>query len=107
MYGKHIDKQIQSFLRNGVKIWNSLPREIRHLSKNNFKIKIHNILLQRLSEENDKYRFICLDNKNILILWLFIFAPCIDLILDDIYLIDCILCTLVICIPIRSIMYCS
>ena len=55
MYGKHIDKQIQSFLRNGVKIWNSLPREIRHLSKNNFKIKIHNILLQRLSEENDKY----------------------------------------------------
>ena len=29
------------------------PCEIRHLFKNNFKIKIHNILLQRLSEEND------------------------------------------------------
>ena len=39
--------------RNGVKIWNSLPCKIRHLSKNNFKIKIHNIPLQRLSEEND------------------------------------------------------
>ena len=38
----------KSFSRNGVKIWNSLPCEIRHLSKNNFKIKI-----QRLSEEND------------------------------------------------------
>ena len=48
-----LDKQIKSFSRNGVKIWNSLPCEIRHLSKNNFKIKIHNILLQRLSEEND------------------------------------------------------
>ena len=48
-----LDKQIKSFSRNGVKIWNSLPCEIRHLSKNNFKIKIHNILLQRLSDEND------------------------------------------------------
>ena len=48
-----LDKQIKSFSRNGVKIWNKLPCEIRHLSKNNFKIKIHNILLQRLSEEND------------------------------------------------------
>ena len=48
-----LDKQIESFSRNGVRIWSSLPREIRHLSKNHFKIKIHNILLQRLSEEND------------------------------------------------------
>ena len=48
-----LDKQIKSFSRNGVKIWNKLPCEIRHLSKSNFKIKIHNILLQRLSEEND------------------------------------------------------
>ena len=46
-----LDKQIKSFPRNGAKNWNSLPCEIRHLSKNNF--KIHNILLQRLSEEND------------------------------------------------------
>ena len=48
-----LDKQIKSFSRNVVKFWNSLPREIRHLSKSNFKIKIHNILFQRLSEEND------------------------------------------------------
>ena len=48
-----LDKQIKSFSINGVKIWNKLPCEIRHLSKNNFKIKIHNILLQRLSEENE------------------------------------------------------
>ena len=48
-----LDKQIKSFSRNGVKIWNSLPCEIRHLSKNKFKIKIHDMLLQRLSEEND------------------------------------------------------
>ena len=48
-----LDKQIKSFSRNDVKIWNSLPCDIRHLSKNNFKIKIYNILFQRLSEEND------------------------------------------------------
>ena len=36
-----LDKPIKSFSRNGVKVWNSLPREIRRLSKNNFKIKIH------------------------------------------------------------------
>ena len=48
-----LDKQIESFSINGVKIWSSLPCEIRHLSKNSFKIKIHSILLQRLSEEND------------------------------------------------------
>ena len=48
-----LDKQIESFSINGVKIWSSLPCEIRHLSKNNFKIKFHSILLQRLSEEND------------------------------------------------------
>ena len=49
-----------------------------------------------------------LNNKNILIPWLFIFALCIDLILDDILLIlvDCILCAPVICIPVRSTMYC-
>ena len=34
-----LDKQIKSFSRNGVKVWNSLPHEIIHLSKNNFKIK--------------------------------------------------------------------
>ena len=48
-----LDKQIISFSRNGVKSWNSLPCDICHLSKNNFKIKIRNILLRRLSEKND------------------------------------------------------
>ena len=65
--------------------WNRLSREIRHLSKNNFKIKVHNILFQRLSEEND-YINLFLNNENILILWLLIFVLCIDLIVDDIYL---------------------
>ena len=48
-----LDKQIKSFSRNSVKIWNSSPWEIRNLSENKFQIKIHNILLQRLPEEND------------------------------------------------------
>ena len=65
--------------------WTSLSREIRHLSKNNFKIQVHNILFQQLSEEND-YINLCLDNENILILWLLIFVLCIDLTVDDIYL---------------------
>ena len=54
---------MKSFSRNGVKIWNSLPREIHHVSKNNFKIKTHNILLQRLSEENDYIDFSVLITK--------------------------------------------
>lgn len=67
--------------------WHSLSREIGHLSKNNFKIKVHNVLFQRLSEENDCIN-LCLNNENMLILWLLIFVLCIDLILDDTHLAD-------------------
>ena len=49
------DKQIKFFSRNGATctVWNSLPHGIHHLPKNSFKIKIHNILPQQLSQEND------------------------------------------------------
>ena len=54
-YVKHsrLDKQTKSFSRYGVKIWNSLPCEMRQMSKNNFKINVHDTLLWILSEEND------------------------------------------------------
>ena len=54
-YVKHsrLDKQTKSFSRYGVKIWNSLPCEMRQMSKNNFKINVHDTLLRILSEEND------------------------------------------------------
>ena len=53
-YVKHsrLDKQTKSFSRYGVKTWNSLPCEMREMSKNNFKINVHDTLLQILSEEN-------------------------------------------------------
>ena len=62
-YVKHsrLDKQTKSFSRYGVKIWNSLPCEIRQMSKNNFKINVHDTLLRILSEENDYIDFILLD----------------------------------------------
>ena len=54
-YVKHsrLDKQTKCFSRYGVKIWNSLPCEMRQMSKNNFKINVHDTLLLILSEEND------------------------------------------------------
>ena len=45
------ENQIKSYSRNSVDIYNSLPREIRHLFKSKFKVEIHNILLLRLLEE--------------------------------------------------------
>ena len=36
-----LDKQTKSFSRYAVKIWNSLPCEMRQRSKNNFKINVH------------------------------------------------------------------
>ena len=41
-----LDKQTKSFSRHGVKIWNSFPCEMHQMSKNNFKINVHNTLLQ-------------------------------------------------------------
>ena len=48
-----LDKQTKSFSRYGVRIWNSLPGGMPQMSKNNFKINVHNSLLRILSEEND------------------------------------------------------
>ena len=48
-----LDKQNMSFSRNGVRIWNNLPNEIRQMPKGKFKHNIHNMLLQRLSEANE------------------------------------------------------
>ena len=47
-YVKHsrLDKQTKSFSRYGVKIWNSLPCEMRQMSKNSFKINVHDTLLR-------------------------------------------------------------
>ena len=36
-----LDKQTKPFSRYAVKIWNSLPCEMRQRSKNNFKINVH------------------------------------------------------------------
>ena len=36
-----------------VRIWNSLSWEVRRLSKYNFKIYIHDYLLQKLSKYDD------------------------------------------------------
>ena len=43
----------QSLFKRGVKIWNNLPCEMRQMSKNNFKINVHDTLLRILSGEND------------------------------------------------------
>ena len=47
-----LDKQTKSFSRYGVKIWNGLLREMRHMSKNNFKVNVHENILQILSEND-------------------------------------------------------
>ena len=43
-----IDIQKRSFSRIGVKIWNSLSREARQMTKSNFKNNFNDILSQRL-----------------------------------------------------------
>ena len=48
-----LEKQNRSFLRVGVKVWNSLPVEMRHTPKTNFKRKIHRLILQKFSEAED------------------------------------------------------
>jgi len=47
-----LDKQIMSFSRKGVRIWNNLSNEIRQMPKLKFKCNIHNMLLQKRSEAN-------------------------------------------------------
>ena len=48
-----LDKQGKSFSRLGAKIWNCIPSVIRNLPKQSFKQKIHDCLLQILSQTND------------------------------------------------------
>ncbi len=47
-----LNKQAKSFSRTGVKIWNSIPENIRLLSKSTFKNKLTELLLALLSEQN-------------------------------------------------------
>ena len=53
-YVKHsrLNQQRNSFSRIGVNIWNSIPAELRKLPKNNFKTKLHKLLLQVLKNED-------------------------------------------------------
>ena len=55
-YVKHsrLDKQTKSFSRYGLKVWDSLPCEMRQMSKNNYKIKVPDTLLRILSEERGR-----------------------------------------------------
>ena len=48
-----LNKQTKSLSIYAVKIWNSLPCEMRQRSKNNSNINVHHTLLGILSEEND------------------------------------------------------
>ena len=52
-----INKQIVSYSRNGVRIWNSLSSELRQMPKTKFKRNIHNMLLQKLLEANEYIDF--------------------------------------------------
>ena len=53
-YVKHsrIDKQTKSFSSCGVKIWNSLLRQMRQMSKNNFQNNVHENLLRTVSKND-------------------------------------------------------
>ena len=42
--------KVLSFSRYGMRIWNSLRTEEHNLSKHKFKVKLHNVLLQILTE---------------------------------------------------------
>ena len=47
------NQQLKSFSRQGAKIWNSIPQELRKSPKCVFKKNIQNRLLQALMEEDD------------------------------------------------------
>ena len=53
----------KSFSRQGAKIWNSIPEELRKLSKYVFKKNIQNQLLQVLKEEDNYVGIPTLINK--------------------------------------------
>ena len=54
-YVKHSRLNIlnKSFSRTGARIWNRIPGDLCNLAKNKFKERVHQIVLQVLSEEND------------------------------------------------------
>ena len=54
-YVKHSRLNIlnNSFSRTGARIWNSIPGDLCNLAKNKFKERVHQIVLQVLSEEDD------------------------------------------------------
>ena len=47
-----LNQQRNSFSRIGANVWNSIPAELRKLPKNNFKTKLHKLLLQVLTNED-------------------------------------------------------
>ena len=55
LYTKYsrLTHQIKSFSRRGVIIWNSIPPDLRKLSKSCFKNKMRHYLLQILNQEED------------------------------------------------------
>ena len=55
LYAKHARLNIlnNSFSRTGARIWNSIPGELCNLAKNKFKERVHQIVLQVLSEGDD------------------------------------------------------
>ena len=44
---------ITSFVKSGVKIWNSIPTDVRELGRKNFKLKIQKSLLTIFEIEDD------------------------------------------------------
>ena len=55
LYTKYsrLTHQIKSFSRRGVMIWNSIPQDLRKLSRSHFKNKMRHYLLQILEQEED------------------------------------------------------
>ena len=55
LYTKYsrLTHQIKSFSRRGVMIWNSIPQDLRNLSRSHFKNKMRHYLLQILEQEED------------------------------------------------------
>ena len=48
-----MEKQNKSFAWVGVKVWHSLPVEMRHESETSFNRKIHDLLVQIFSEADN------------------------------------------------------
>ena len=51
----NLEIQKNSFSRNGAKLWNHLPTEIRTSPKQKFKSKIRSLLFEYILETGDTY----------------------------------------------------